>query len=64
MVLAATAAPNNFEVGRLFLFLVSFGFSFLSLPSRGGEGRERVATDCRSGGGEGAPVHAHRHGAG
>jgi hypothetical protein len=42
MVLAATTAPNNLEVGRcFFFFLLDFGFSFLSLVGRGGKGRER-----------------------
>jgi hypothetical protein len=39
--------------------------SYISaLAGRDGGGRERAAPDCRSGGGEGAPVHAHRRGAG
>jgi hypothetical protein len=68
-VLAATAAPNNLEVDRRFFFLLSFGFSFLSLAGRGGRGRERAEPDCRSGGGEqarlqdlGAPVRLIKRG--
>jgi hypothetical protein len=37
-VLAATAALNNLEVGRRFFFLLSLGFSLLSLAGHGGGG--------------------------